>query len=271
MKVFFALAVLVFSLHACAPNNVTVEQSVEKHFIEAGVEGCFALLDNGNGEFTVYNLARYRDSAFIPGASFDMVTALIGLQTGIIPSDSAVLKWDGTARPASSWNKDLPMYEAFRASAVPHFQEVARRIGRDTLQHWLDTLSYGTKQIKTRVDSFWLDGSLTLTPDEQLGLVKRLYFGQLPFFKVNQEMIKRAMIQEQNTAYTLAYKTSPGTWDTARKKKTGWVTGWFEQDRQPRFFVLNLESENPDVNLTAAGTGILNRILQQLDLLPAKQ
>ncbi len=47
------------------------------------------------------------------------------------------------SRPA--WNKDLTMEEAFKFSAVPYYQEVARRIGKDTMQHWLDTLGYGAK------------------------------------------------------------------------------------------------------------------------------
>ncbi len=67
-------------------------------------------------------------------------------------------------------------------SAVPYYQEVARRIGKDTMQFWLDSLSYGTKKITTAIDTFWLDNSLKITPDEELGLVKRLYFNQLAFF-----------------------------------------------------------------------------------------
>lgn len=270
MKVLFALAAVAFFAGSCAPNNVTVDASLGSYFKEAGVEGCVALLDNGNGEFTVYNLSRYRDSAFAPGASFDMVIALAGLQTGIISSDSAVLNPGATASLTEE-NKSRTMYDALRTSAAPYFQEVARRIGRDTMQHWLDTLSYGTHNLKTSLDSFWLDGSLKLTPDEQLGFVKRLYFGQLPFFKVNQEMVKRALIREQNTAYTLAVHTGPGVWDSARKKSIGWVTGWIERDRQPRFFVLNLASNDAAFNLPEAGTRILQRILHQLDLMPAKQ
>jgi beta-lactamase class D len=37
------------------------------------------------------------------------------------------------------------MEEAFKVSAVPYYQEVARRIGKDTMQHWLDTLGYAAK------------------------------------------------------------------------------------------------------------------------------
>jgi beta-lactamase class D len=162
------------------------------------------------------------------------------------------------------------MYEAFRVSAVPYFQEVARRIGRDTMQRWLDSLSYGTKKITTRIDTFWLDHSMKIRPDEQLGLVKRLYFNQLPFFKVNQEAVKRAMIWEQNAAYTLAYKTGWGFYDSLHKKHIGWVVGWIEENKHPNFFVLNLESSNTNFDMAAARMSILKNSLRQLGFMQGK-
>lgn len=266
MKIFFALG-LSLLLASCAPNNVTVDTSLGTLFKAEKAEGCFGLFDNGTGEFTVYNLPRYRDSAFLPASTFKIVNALIGLQTGVITNDSMVIKWDGIKRSFPEWNQDLSMYRAFRLSAVPYFQEVARRIGRDTMQHWLDSLSYGTKKIKTRIDTFWLDHSLKVTPDEELGLVKRMYFDQLPFFKVNQEMVKNAMVWEKNSAYTLAYKTGWGFWDSTHKRNIGWMVGWIEKDRQPRFFVLNLESPDPNFDMPAARMRLLKRILQQLHLM----
>jgi beta-lactamase class D len=255
---------IALSLFSCSPNNVEVDNSLGKYFKENNVEGCFALLSNNNGKFTVYNLDRYRDSAYLPASTFKIVNALVGLQTGVITNDSMVIKWDGVVRPFPRWNKDLSMYEAFRVSAVPYFQEVARRIGKDTMQQWLDSLSYGTKKIKTRVDTFWLDHSLKITPDEELGLVKRLYFNQLPFHKINQEIVKKAMLFEDTPDYKLSYKTGWGFWDSTHKKNIGWVVGWIEENRHPYFFVLNLESTSKDFDMPAVRMKILKDILAQL-------
>ena len=163
----FIFFLLVLSVTACSPNNVEVNEDLGKYFKENNARGCFALLSNSTGNITVYNLERYRDSSFLPASTFKIVNSLIGLQTGVIESDSMVIKWDGIKRPFESWNRDLNMYDAFRASSVPYYQEVARRIGKDTMQTWLDSLSYGSKKITTRIDSFWLDNSLTISPDEQ--------------------------------------------------------------------------------------------------------
>jgi beta-lactamase class D len=268
--------VLALVVAACSPNNVTQDESLKKYFDETKTEGCFALMDNGTGKFTVFNLARYRDSSFLPASTFKIVNSLIGLQTGKIVNDSMVIKWDGVKRWVDDWNKDLTMYEAFRVSALPYYQEVARRIGKDTMQYWLDTLKYGAKTdtekvvIKTKVDTFWLDNSITITPDQELGLVKRLYFDQLPFFKTHQETVKRAMLMEDNANYRLAYKTGWSGWREDRGKQIGWVVGWIEENRHPYFFVLNLESKDPNFDMYRVRMKMLKDMLKQLGFFEGK-
>ena len=102
-----------------------------------------------------------------------------------------IIKWDGIDRGRQECNRDMSMYDAFRISCPPWYQELARRIGKETMQSFLDTLFYGNKKISI-IDTFWLDNSLKITPDGQLALVKLLYFNQLPFHKINQEIVKKS-------------------------------------------------------------------------------
>lgn len=266
--------VTAVSLVSCTQNNVKQDNSLKKYFDEHQLNGTFALLNNGTGEFTVYNLARYRDSAYLPASTFKIVNSLIGLQTGIISSDSMVIPWDGIQRAVPEWNKDLTMYQAFRVSAVPYYQEVARRIGKEKMQYWLDSLHYGAGKkdtlfkIRSAIDTFWLDNTLKLTPDENLGLVKKLYFNELPFFKLYQEKVKNAMLFEDNSNYKLAYKTG---WATTEKSHAlGWIVGWIEENRHPYFFVLNVESPDPKYDLTTVRLKILKDILKQLGFFEGK-
>lgn len=261
------IAVAFFS---CSPNNIKTDNSLEKFFKESKVDGTFAILNNKNGEITVYNLARLRDSAFAPASTFKIVNSLIGLQTGVITNDSMMIKWDGVKRSFDSWNKDLSMYEAFRVSAVPYYQEVARRIGKDTMQQWLDSLAYGNKKI-SRIDTFWLDHSLKITADEQLGLVKALYFNQLPFFKRNQEIVKRAMLFEDKPEYKLSYKTGWVVSDSTRMRQIGWIVGWIEENQHPYFFALNLESPDPNFDMVSVRMKVLKDILNHLGFMKGKK
>lgn len=269
-----AVLVLVWLVQACSPNNVKQDKSLKKYFDENKVEGCFALMNNATGKFTVYNLSRYRDSSYLPASTFKIVNSLIGLQTGKIVNDSMVIKWDGVTRRIADWNKDLTMYEAFRVSSVPYYQEVARRIGKDTMELWLDSLKYGAREatqkvvIRTAVDSFWLDNSIKITPDQQLGVVKKLYFDQLPFFKSYQEMVKRAMLRENNANYRMGYKTGWGF--TEQNHALGWVTGWIEENNHPYFFVLNIESSDPNFDMQPVRIRLLNDILKKLGFFEGK-
>ncbi len=259
---------------SCSPNNVKKDNSLKKYFDENKVQGCFGMRDNGTGKFTVYNLKRYRDSSYLPASTFKIVNSLIGLQTGKIVNDSMVIKWDGVQRSRAEWNKDLTMYEAFRVSAVPYYQEVARRIGKDTMQQWLDSLGYGKKNIKDKVvirsaiDSFWLDNSMKVTPDQELGLVMKLYFDGLPFFKSYQEMVKRAMLFEDNAGYRLSYKTGWGS--DEKGSNIGWVVGWIEENNHPYFFVLNIESPDKNFDIATVRMKMLKDILKHLGFFEGK-
>lgn len=260
------LITIAGTMASCTQNNVKEDDSPKKYFDENKVDGCFALFNNGTGDFTIYNLKRYRDSAYLPASTFKIINSLIGLQTGSISSNSMVIPWDRVHRSVEAWNKDLNMYEAFRVSSVPYYQEVARRIGKDTMQFWLDSLKYGAGKDKkpykiSKIDSFWLDNSLKLTPDQNLGVVKQLYFDELPFFKIYQQKVKHAMLFEDNSNYKLAYKTGWGTTDKGHA--LGWVVGWIEENKHPYFFVLNIESPNPDYDMSTVRLKILKDILKE--------
>jgi beta-lactamase class D len=264
---------ILFLLASCSSDNVEIDNSLKKYFDNNKVDVCFSLMDNGTGKFTIYNLSRFNDSIYLPASTFKIVNSLIGLQTGQISSDSMVIKWDSVVR-RPEWDKDLTMYEAFRVSAVPYYQEVARRIGKPVMEHWLDTLGYaaGVKdtvyKIHTSIDSFWLDNSMKISPAEEQGLVQKLYFDQLPFFKTYQEMVKRAMLFENEPNYRLAYKTGLGF--TERGHSLGWIVGWIEENNHPYFFVLNIESRDRSVDMVGIRMKMLKDILKQLGFFEGK-
>ena len=274
MKFYAFFSLILLAIVSCSPDNLKKDNSLKKYFDENKVEGCFALMNNATGKFTVYNLSRYRDSAYQPASTFKIVNSLIGLQTGKIVNDSMIIKWDGVKRWKEDWNKDLTMYEAFRVSSLPYYQEVARRIGKDTMQLWLDSLKYGAKsdtdkvRIASAVDSFWIDNSIKVTPDQQLGLVKKLYFDELPFFKTYQEIVKRAMLFEDKPNYRLGYKTGWGFKENGNA--IGWITGWIEENNHPYFFVLNIESADKDFDMFTVRMKMLKDILKQLGFFEGK-
>jgi beta-lactamase class D len=158
-------------------------------------------------------------------------------------------------------DKELIMIDAFHNSSVPYFQEASRRIGQNNMQQWLDSVYTHSVKIKTNVDSFWLDNSVKFTPDQQLGLVRKLYFNQLPFYASYQKMIQSAMLMESNSNYKLFYKIGPGV------KQNGdplvWLMGWIEENRHPYFFVLYFDTKDKKQDLQTTGRKMLKDILKQ--------
>jgi beta-lactamase class D len=268
-KAFFAICLSSIIFSACSLNNVTEDDHLKRYFDSSQVQGCFGLFDNGNGQFTIYNLQRFRDSSYTPASTFKIVNSLIGLQTGVISDENMVIKWDGVKRWNDDWNKDLSMAEAFRVSAVNYYQEVARRIGHDVMKKWIDSLGYGNRDISGPVDSFWLNNHLKITPDEQLGLVKKLYFNQLPFFNRTQEIVRKVMLRESNANYRLSYKSGWGVSEEGHQ--IGWIVGWIEENNHPYFFVLNLESPDPHIDMMNVRLHLLKAILGNLGFFEAKK
>src|SRR6187551_3182456 len=123
-KTSFALLLFVL-VSSCALNNVKNDDELKKYFDEFHVDGSFALYDNSRGQHTIYNGKR-DTTRFMPASTFKIVNALVALQTGRLTSDSSIIPWDGIVRKNQEWNRDLSLYQAFRVSAVPHFQWIAR-------------------------------------------------------------------------------------------------------------------------------------------------
>lgn len=284
LKTFLSILALTFLLGSCTQNNVTEDDSLKQYFDAAGVAGTFGMFDNGQGHFTIYNLKRFRDSAYLPAATFDIVQSLVGIQTGVVNNDSSLIgdlsksTWVDSAALLSSQipaHTDLcrapamRLREAFRYSCTKAFQGLSQRIGKDTLKKWIDSLSYGNRDISSAVDTFWLDNHLTITADEQLGLVKRLYFDQLPFFVRSQKIVREMMLRESNSNYQLSYKIGTGI------RKDGhiltWVTGWVEENKHPYFFVLNLDVAGDGKGLEDKGLAILRQILQKMGFFQGKK
>ncbi|MES2429915.1 MAG: penicillin-binding transpeptidase domain-containing protein [Bacteroidota bacterium] len=270
MKRFHNFLFFIFCflfLISCSGNRATIDNSLKKYFDENKVEGCFTMLSNSSGKVTVYNM-ELDTMRFLPASTFKIVNSLIGLEMGAITDEKMVIKWDSVKRWNEEWNKDLTMMQAFKVSAVPYYQALARKIGKDTMQHWLDTLNYGTKQITGKIDSFWLDNSLKISPDEQLGLVKRLYFDQLPFQKRTQQIVRDAMKQEETTLYSLSYKTGWGF--DEKNNNIGWVTGWIEENKHPYFFTLLVRSADQNIDIKTVELNIVKSILKQYGFFEGK-
>nr|WP_231869607.1 OXA-294 family class D beta-lactamase OXA-982 [Acinetobacter vivianii]QWA20181.1 OXA-294 family class D beta-lactamase OXA-982 [Acinetobacter vivianii] len=203
------------------------------------------------------------DQRYIPASTFKMLNALIGIQHHKT-SPNEVFKWDGQKRAFRSWEKDLTLAEAMQASAVPVYQELARRIGLELMASEVKRVGYGNQNIGTQVDNFWLVGPLEITPVEEVKFAYALAKQQLPFDPSTQQQV-RDMLLIENVQGTRIYAKSG--WGMDVNPQVGWWTGWIEQPNgQVTAFSLNMEMKKAEH--ADARKAIIYQALQQLGLLP---
>jgi beta-lactamase class D len=236
---------------------------LEKYF--QGFKGAFVLYDLNGNNYIRYNPERCAER-FIPASTFKIMNSLIGLETGVIPDENYVIKWDGTHNVIPSWNQDHTLKTAIKNSVVWYYQELARRVGKEKMQHYIEIANYGNKDISGQIDTFWLEGGLRISANEQVEFLKRLYKNELPFSSRSVNIVKEILVLEKTESYQLSGKTGSGQRITPHE---GWFVGYLETKGNVYFFATNFESSSPDglANGDTAQKISLN-ILRGLELLP---
>ncbi len=195
--------------------------------------GVLVVVDCDKGEVFSSN-PKLAKEAFGPCSTFKIWNTLIGLEEGIIKgADEPFWKWDGQERSLPGWNKDQTLREAFKASCVPAYQELARKIGRERMQGWINKLDYGNKDLCGRPDGFWLPRAgqkcILISPEEQAQMVCRLLAGKLPFGEASVATLEEIMKSETTDRGTMYGKTGSGLRDADRGAAKGvdFDMGWW--------------------------------------------
>jgi beta-lactamase class D len=233
-----------------------IREALAKHFADAGTEGTFVgyLID----DYTVIASDKDRSGEpKLPASTFKIPNSLIALETGVVEDpDKDVFKWDGVKRSIEAWNKDHTMRTAIAASAVPVYQEIARRIGEGRMQQYVDLLEYGNRNIGGGIDQFWLTGDLRIDPVQQVDFVDRLRRGVLPISKRSQDLVRDILpVTKVGDAVIRAKSGLLGA--EIGKPSLGWMVGWAEKGAAQTVFALNIDCREPRhiadrMNLTQA-------------------
>lgn len=242
----------------------TLAQKVDfgRHFQEFGVEGSILIYDQNNEQEYQHNAPRNL-TAFPPASTFKIFNSLVALETEVIRDEIAVLTWDGIDRGISGWNRDTNLRQAYKDSAVWFYQVLARKIGYERMNKFINQIVYGNRQIGTKeaIDKFWLEGPLQITPKQQIEFLRRLHQGDLPFSKRTIDLVKDIMVFDQTPDYVLRAKTG---WARVTPE-VGWFVGYLEQNKNVYFFATNIYIRKP--NDLAARIEITRRSLKELGLL----
>jgi beta-lactamase class D len=245
------------------PFRVVADPMLTAALDQQQMRGTIAVLHEGTNEVRCANVG-VCGQRFIPASTFKIANSLIGLETGVIPDADFVIPWDGVTRDIAAWNRDHSLRSAIAASCVPYYQELARRVGRERMEEWLERLGYGNRRVGAQVDAFWLRGPLEISPLEQLAFLSALARGELPVSERTLGIVENILILDHKGEATLRGKTGwalPNTPD-----ELGWFVGWVDRQGARTYIAVLLMPPRvrEEVSFIALRRNLAEQVLSQL-------
>lgn len=257
-----AILVLVSSISSPNASEVAKERSDwKRYFDRANVKGTIIVVDeraSSRGAF-VYNATRAK-VRYSPASTFKVPHTLFALQHGAVRDEFQVLQWDGVRRTFSGHNQDQDLRSAMRYSTLWVYQRFAEQIGETQARKYLNSIDYGNADPTATSGDYWVEGNLSISAEEQLSFLRKLYRNQLPFPVEHQRLVKDLMINEADYEWILRAKTG---WEG----RYGWWVGWVEWGEGPVFFALNIDTPNRTADLGKRQT-IAKAVLRSIHALP---
>lgn len=227
---------------------------------------CFLLYEIGVGELrrSPATVCRSRVS---PASTFKIPHALFALDAGVIAGPEEKLAYDGGGDWPEPSRRDHTLASAIRYSVVWYFQKIALRLGADRESAYLHRLSYGNMDSSSGLTTFWLGGSLEISPDEQEQFLVKLYGGDLPFKKSALRAVRAMLIEPQGVVVNAQGEqpfAAPWPADAVVSAKPGritdqsgrgarWLVGHVQRGRREFIFVSCVIGA-PTIEQTAALT-----------------
>jgi beta-lactamase class D len=227
-----------------APPLSEVRESLAKRFADIGTAGTFVGYKVDDYKIILSDKERSAEPR-LPASTFKIPNSLIALETGVVKDpDKDVFPWDGVKRDIEAWNSDHTLRSAIAVSAVPVYQEIARRIGQERMQKYVDLFEYGNRDIGGGIDQFWLTGNLRIDPVQQVDFLDRLRRGTLPISRRSQDLVRDILPVTKVGDSVIRAKS--GLLGAERGEPSlGWMVGWAEKGASHTVFALNMDCTEP--------------------------
>ncbi|PHR27624.1 MAG: class D beta-lactamase [Fluviicola sp.] len=217
-------------------NKEVINQDFQALLDSAGVKGSILIFSENNFYSNDFEWAK---TGHLPASTFKIPNSIIALELGVMENDSTVILWDGEAKYLKSWEQDLYFRDAFHASCVPCYQEIARKVGVERMKKFTSELNFGEMIFdSTNLDMFWLEGASLINQFQQISFLKAFNEERLSISKRTHRLMSRLMIIEENEDYILRGKTG---WSVQNDQDNCWFVGYIETKDESYYFATNIE------------------------------
>ena len=205
----------------------------------SGYKGSFVLYDLNGDTWNVYDMeqATLRTA---PNSTYKIYDALFGLEEGVIAPDDSFMAWDGTNHPFEAWNGNQDLFSAMQSSVNWYFEEIDKQIGSATIQNYIRKIGYGNEIVNANLSAYWMQGSLKISPIEQVELLTALHNNQFDFAPENINAIKNSICLFSSESKNFYGKTGTGRVDG--QDVNGWFVGYIETAGNTYFFATNIQA-----------------------------
>lgn len=248
------------SSEAVTESPEAVEADFLTNFDEQSLAGYFDQFDRAaflisDGEATLVYNQELADTPLPPYSTFKIPNSIIALETKVISADDSKKKWDGVTYSREVVNQDHDLASAFENSVVWYYKELAREIGPERMQEYLERMDYGNQDISGGIDEFWLGSSLEITPVQQLQFIENFYYNLFEFSDDTISTVKQIM-KQKDVEYDLFGKSG------SSGEGMSWYVGYLEIAEKPYFFVTYIEDQDVDVQAKQYTINLFTSLLE---------
>jgi beta-lactamase class D len=236
-----------------------------------GLPGTFVVRDDRGLVDVRYNAER-ADVRFSPCSTFKLPFAVMFLESGIVRDPGAIVKYEprlaaGLMSGPPGTAHDQSLTSAFHESANWYFDTVSRSLDRTIVEQFTARSGYGNADVRDAAEdgSYWYDGRLRISANEQVRFLQRLHNGELGLSARTTDAIKQMAQVEETSRWRLAGKTG-ACQGVGEEAATHWYVGWVERADNTYYFALQFAADGFEPALRER-VPIARRLLTQLHIL----
>ncbi|MFO6497125.1 MULTISPECIES: BlaR1 family beta-lactam sensor/signal transducer [Bacillus] len=230
-----SVSILAMHKETYSFSNTNVDYKDYSTFFDK-FSGSFVLFDSDRKKYTIYN-KKESTTRFAPASTYKVFSALLALESGIITKNDSEMAWDGIRYPYQEWNQDHDLFSAMSSSATWYFQKLDQQIGEARVRDYLKSIHYGNEEFSDPAH-YWMDGSLKISPFEQVNMLKKFYYNEFDFKQSSIQTVKDSIRLEESNGSVLSGKT--GTL-VINGEHHGWFIGYVETVDHTFFFSVHIQ------------------------------
>ncbi|AST34043.2 class D beta-lactamase (plasmid) [Ralstonia solanacearum] len=220
-----------------------------------------------------------------PASTFKIALAVMGYDAGFLKDEHAPVlsfrqgdpDWGG-----ADWLRPTDPSSWIQYSVVWYSQRITHALGADAFQSYVRRFGYGNMDVSgdagrdNGLDRSWIISSLKISPEEQVGFLRRLVNRQLPVSARAIDMTARIteaarlpggwVVHGKMGTGAPGTSSPDGTWDQAHAY--GWFVGWATNGTKTYVFAHLLQDEQ--IEERSAGRRARDAVLGALPAILAR-